>query len=266
MKRNVNNNKINFHNNKSDKFNPNDVLKSLVSLCAYQKMSSKPKNLRLMLSSDDETNEMELDHHPHVETNYKYSVLNHFQSKNVKDNEKQSPSLNSINITNNSPPINENINQNKLIQPKNKIKIPPIVITKYELTNQEEFISDLEKILTGEFNLKFIKDGFKIFTETEDDYKKLKNFLKDIEYFTYTRKNDKLKKLVLKASPNMNVDYIKNKLIEQDVNVINCFNLKSYKNNNSYSYLIHLANQVEINKVKKNRIYWQNSSKMGKFL
>lgn len=123
-------------------------------------------------------------------------------------------------------------------------------MSNYEITDQDGFIQYLETVIK-DFNIKFLHNCFKIFTNSLEDYDRLKREFKNIEYYTFTLKNNKIKKLVLKAAPNMNVNSIQEKLIANNINVLSCVNLKSTKNRNSYSYLVSFPNETDLHTVKK---------------
>lgn len=201
--------------------------------------------------TNSESSDMEYEHQPNITTRNKFSPLRLLLPK-----EKDKPANASPEQVDNASEV-PNANKTENVTPKSskKIKIPPIVITEYDLNNQEKFINDLDRVLKNEFHLKFYKDCFKIFTNDIDDYCKLKDYLKNVQYFTYTMKQDKVKKLVLKASPNMDTEVIIENLKNKDINALSCINLKSAKNNNSYSYLVTFANEVEINVVKKSNLW-----------
>lgn len=78
-------------------------------------------------------------------------------------------------------------------------KIPPIVL-KTEIKNVDEFYSGLQKI-TKNIHLRSFNTSKQIFTYTKEDFDKTKAYLieKNFEFFTYTHKQELLKKLVLKG-------------------------------------------------------------------
>nr|CAI5817893.1 unnamed protein product [Callosobruchus analis]CAI5846541.1 unnamed protein product [Callosobruchus analis] len=60
---------------------------------------------------------------------------------------------------------------------------------------------------------------------------------------TYTKEEDKVKRIVMKAVPNMDLDDIKEDLLKKNIVLTNCTPLVG-RGNNSYSYLLSLHKNV----------------------
>lgn len=123
-------------------------------------------------------------------------------------------------------------NKTKNTTTKKKKKISPIVITG-ALREHKKFTSQIKEILKS--------DNFRLITmlENEEDKQMLTKAFKkiNVSYHTFTLYDDKAKKVVVKAAPNMDINEIKDELIEQGIRVRNCTKLNG-KNPNSFSYLV----------------------------
>lgn len=137
--------------------------------------------------------------------------------------------------------------------PKNEVvKLPPVKITS-KIKDYAILHKRLSEILKGEYSVRYLNSTINVHTTTKSDFNALKEDLKasNTEFFTYTPKNEREKKIVLKAAPNLLPTVITDILKAQDIEIKNCTALNSKKKNAvSTSYLISTTNDANIKKLR----------------
>lgn len=136
--------------------------------------------------------------------------------------------------------------------PKKKLWIPPVIIP--GTLDDYKMMCDTIKKVTGNDNFRIYANSkeTKIQVFTEEDRNKLTAGLKtdDVPHHTYATRNERTKKIVLKAAPNMDVQEIRDELAQKGLLIKNCTKLKS-KNPYSFSYLITTDITENLNNIKK---------------
>lgn len=130
--------------------------------------------------------------------------------------------------------------------------IPPIVI-KQQVVDYKKFTTDIQGILGHtRFQLKFLRDSVKIFTDTHEEHEKLVQELRDteVDFYSHPRREEKLKKIVLKAAPNMETNEILETIKENNLNAKACVPMKG-RSSRPFSYLVSLSQDTKINDVRK---------------
>nr|CAI5865070.1 unnamed protein product [Callosobruchus analis] len=133
-----------------------------------------------------------------------------------------------------------------------KPRVPPIIITG-EIGEYKTFINKIRSIIQSDnFNVKFNKNNAKVSISDIENFDVLRKELINSKtpHHTYTKEEDKVKRIVMKAAPNMDLDDIKVDLLKKNIMLTNCTPLVG-RGNNSYSYLLSLQRNVNIQNVKK---------------
>lgn len=149
----------------------------------------------------------------------------------------------------------------------NETKPPPIIITS-KIQDYKQFHNEIENMLNGrKYQIDYQRNSTIIKTFNVNDFNILKQSLAQgkVECFTYTMKNEKQHKVVLKASPHMEPDEIKNYFKTQNITVTNCTKLQSRKQGvQSSSFLISTNNKDQIkqltstNEIEHTRLRWES--------
>lgn len=138
--------------------------------------------------------------------------------------------------------------------PENKRKwIPPITITN-KCEDYSKLVKEIRTILEHDkFQIQLNRNNTKIFVYTNDDFDKITfEFTQlKVQYFTLTRKEDKVKKVVLKAPPTWKSDEILQNLQKEGKLVNEVIPLKSRKRDITHSYLVTLPAEQKINELKE---------------
>lgn len=132
--------------------------------------------------------------------------------------------------------IEENTSQ-KLAKEKTT-EIPPIMPT--EGLDYKQVLTELKKIVDiDQFRIQYLKRNVKIFAR-HDTLRQAETPL-----FTYIRKQDKVKKIVFKGSPNLEILVILRELREAQIEPTESMQLKARNNKPSHSYLIIVPNHIQ---------------------
>nr|CAH7739631.1 unnamed protein product [Callosobruchus chinensis] len=124
-------------------------------------------------------------------------------------------------------------------------------------------------IKSDNFTIKFNKNNLQVMLPDSEKLETLKKEFaeSDTPYHSFTNENDKFKKIVMKAAPNMNIGDMKEDLSKKNINVKECISLKSKTSNQSRSYLITVPHTInmqditKINAVSNIKVQWQRFSK-----
>lgn len=130
--------------------------------------------------------------------------------------------------------------------------IPPVIIAG-PLRNYSFMCKRIEEA-TGNDNFRLTSNTkeTRIILQTENDRQKVMKNLKDdnMPFHSYQARENRTKKVVLKAAPNMDPEEIKKDLSDKGIQVTNCIKMKS-KNPYSFSYLVTTPREENISSVKK---------------
>lgn len=159
--------------------------------------------------------------------------------------------------TDENNPSTSSSNVNAPQQSTKRNWIPPITILN-SVSDYSKCISDIRTELGHDnFNIRLNGNNTKIFTYNNNDFDKLiKNFKdNDIKYYTLSRQEEKIKKIVLKAPPSWDGDEIKTNLENQGNKIKEIIPLKTRKQGVvSHSYLITVPVDQKLNDLKQTKI------------
>lgn len=136
----------------------------------------------------------------------------------------------------------------------------------------EVFQNKIKNITNGDCRIQYGSRNTKIFVNDMNTFKELNNkLINNVEFYSFTPKNEKLNKIVLKAAPNLKPDYICDQLKQHNIQPSDCIQLKSKKDNHlSSSYLISIPKEAGYNNIKQVdalehlKIKWESYSKKNK--
>lgn len=163
--------------------------------------------------------------------------------------------------------LNDNDNQTSSTSkaPPKPVKIPPIILNG-ALNDYTSFIDFLKKLLKhNNFHVAFNATAVRIHTRSKEDHNLVcEKLFKDGKAFhTFSYRDEKVKKMVMKAAPNMNVKEIQDELEQHEtVEVISVVPLRGRAAIN-FSYLItfksttELGKVLEISNIQHLRIHWE---------
>lgn len=146
-----------------------------------------------------------------------------------------------------------NVNSHNEVAKEEKIhRPPPIVIYSY-IQNHMQSIENIKKNLSGELTIKNKGSRLILHTQNRADYDKLKTIVTDakINYHTYTPKEDRDHKLVLKnLPPNISREEIMEDLKEKGVVVSNVTQMIKRSSDNQVRplplYIVTMKNTYKI--------------------
>lgn len=150
-------------------------------------------------------------------------------------------------------------------------KFPPIFINQ-ELQDPRNFIENIKKTCTSVF-FKVIRGQTAITARNEEDFNLVQEKLNDlhVQYYTYTPKEEKNRKLVLKGIQGnvYTAEEIKANLIAQSNSVVDIVQFKSRKDQHLLDiYLVSFAWDTNLSQMKKKirycldyQIYWEEHRK-----
>lgn len=126
---------------------------------------------------------------------------------------------------------NSNTNTNK--------KISPVVVTQ-RINSYTEFHNKLKIILKNHFYIRYNKSEIKITPTTEADKNKLIQELQlfKMEYYTFTPRDQRRKKIVVKAASFMSEQEVKDEIIRESgfqANEVQCTKLRGTLHNSAHS-------------------------------
>lgn len=163
----------------------------------------------------------------------------------------------------------KNQSSKQTTQQTKKIWVPPIVIFE-KIGNYQDFNRDIFKQL-GHNNFlvsyKTTKTIIKV-QRPEDRTKLMEDFHKSkILFHTFTPEEEKTKKIVMKAGPNMNIQTLKEDLKAKGQDVNDIIKLKTHRNDISFSYLVTvnkkqpLQDLRNIRNIHQCQITWEKYNK-----
>lgn len=150
---------------------------------------------------------------------------------------------------------NSDHSQDQEIQKKPQ-QMPPIVVTS-NINNVKQFYEDIKQQSKAEtIHFKSYKDTKQIITYNKNDYSEIQKYLesKEIQFYAYTLKEDKPKKLCLKGiDKSYDVTDIYNDILKLTSEVIKVVQLKSLKDKKEMLnvYLVYFKSVCDINVIVK---------------
>lgn len=152
-------------------------------------------------------------------------------------------------------------------------KCPPVIVTD-KVKHPNIFHRKMKEIMKEKFVIKYYKDEIKITTNEPNDYRNLISTLKaeQIEFYTYTPKEDTMKKIVVKAACFTTEEEIKSRLsadhkLKQEE--IQCLKMKG-KGQNTHSFLVSVPKRINLKDIKKTseldhiKLEWQTYLRKSK--
>ncbi|XP_057662501.1 uncharacterized protein LOC130897585 [Diorhabda carinulata] len=144
--------------------------------------------------------------------------------------------------------------------PKKREKTLPPLVLLGTIPKYDEIVKEITHIIgSRDFRLVINRNRreTKIHSNNKEHYDKVKNEFKQSqsEFFTYTDRDEILKKLVMKAAPDLSLEAIKEEMLsEHHIKVEKIIAMKSRKENiESHSYLLHFKKEVNLKEVKNIR-------------
>ena len=142
-------------------------------------------------------------------------------------------------------------------------RIPPLVITD-KLENYTTNIEGIRKFITEPFKVRYSRGHLKIFTNSLQDYTKLKNALlqQKVAFYTHTLKEQKPIHLVIKGLPLIDESIIAKELEEKGIKCKKVILLKT-KKETAPMYMVTFEKGTDLNEVRKIKtiyyvgIFWE---------
>lgn len=140
--------------------------------------------------------------------------------------------------------------------PKKSQQMPPIVVTS-NINNVKQFYDEIKHQSKAEtIHFKSYKDTKQIITYNKNDYCEIQKYLesKQVQFYAYTLKEDKPKKLCLKGiDKSYDVTDIYNDILELTSDVIKVVQLKSLKDKKELLnvYLVYFKSVCDVNVIVK---------------
>lgn len=160
-------------------------------------------------------------------------------------------------------------NQRPSTVTKKPARVPPIILPK-PIGDYGTFCQQVRNVIGGQdFTVRHNAKNTKIFVSSIAAAETLMQSLKkdEVEFYTHPTRDETVKRIVMKAAPNMDVNDIKEELMDQNYDIRDVKCLRG-KQQNPYSYLITVAKSVNIGDLKRkvNRVgytgvRWQTYSK-----
>lgn len=148
-----------------------------------------------------------------------------------------------------------------------KEKLPPIVVTQ-KVNDFKRFNSEIRSIIT-DYTIRYLKNTVNVYTFNKSDFTRLINEFRksNVSHYTYTTKDEKQKKLVMKAAPDMDTEEVKKQIEANNIKVNECKQLLNKAGQPSQSYLIYtdvstnLRNLKQIRRIGNVHTKWENYAK-----
>lgn len=162
--------------------------------------------------------------------------------------------------------VNDDADEQVVVQAKKKEIIPPITMLKCSTVELHEICNTLK---IENFNVRKVSIGIKVFCQSKEDYDKLVTYSKGkLEFFEYESKNDKPFKAILLGMDKHDPQFIKSKLINKGLNVLDVklVHKKSKANYEITLYVVYFKKQtITLRELKQNycnieymRVKWEH--------
>lgn len=159
--------------------------------------------------------------------------------------------------------VSKNININQFVarnhpeRSKQKVRIPPIVITK-PFVHPNEAIPNIAKMLKGKAIFKILKEGYNVTLESLEDHNTLKEFLakQKLPFYTFTTLDKKPLRLVLKGVHHTYTpDDIIDDLSTKNVKVLSVQPMYGKGKINMDMFIVNFEQGTKINELTKSIKY-----------
>lgn len=141
-------------------------------------------------------------------------------------------------------------------EPKQKIALPPPFVVYNYIQDHVSSVNKIRAKLTDDIAIKYKGNRIILQTYNKEDYSTVKQIITDskMEYHTYTPKEDKDHKLVLKnLPPSISVDEIKTDLINKNIEVKSVIQITKKMSDNTIKplplYIVTVSNKIKIKDV-----------------
>lgn len=197
-------------------------------------------------TSHDDSNQKSCNVNPNIPVSNPFGLLNIITETDMDT----SPS------TNNAPQGQQIQHQN--VKPKQtsakNLRPPPIIITS-KIENYKIFHQHTSSICNN-VRIQYLPKEVKIYASTLDEHYKLFNEFKkqNVQCYTFTPKQERTNKIVVKAAPFYTGEEKKNHLVESGLQVSDCVKLKTSNKLNertAHSFLCTALKSTPINELKK---------------
>lgn len=182
----------------------------------------------------------------------KITKLHHMET-NTSQPVKTTNKFGILNQTTTEDEMSDNTNNQQNVTNNKRKWIPPIIVAD-PIINYAEFMSDLQEILGhNNFNVKYRRTNSQITTVNMEDRKKIIKAFQDngIHGHSYTPEEEKVKKIVMKGAPNMDIGKLKQDIEDQGPKIENITYLKTKRGDESFSYLITVKKEVNLQNIRK---------------
>lgn len=129
-------------------------------------------------------------------------------------------------------------------------KMPPIVVT-HKVDDLQHFHTTIKSIAKNICKIRYLTNSINIQTFSKEDFQNIKAALKSehVDSFAHSPKDERFKKIVLKAAPFLLTEDIKDTLRANNIDVIDCIPMKSKKTGKqSSSFLVTTNNATNLKK------------------
>lgn len=153
-------------------------------------------------------------------------------------------------LTNTQEKPENNTNDNQTVS-KKPAYVPPVVLAR-AVIDHSTLCSKIRQTIGNDFSVRYTNKNTKIFAKSKEMAAALKQRLRDdlVHFHTFTPRDERLKNIVMKAAPNMDVAEISDELKQNGFDVMEVVNLKN-GSGYSYSYLIKVPKTVNLGVLKQ---------------
>lgn len=136
--------------------------------------------------------------------------------------------------------------------------------------NYRLLIEGLKKLVRPEdFSVQYMRNEVKIFSNNMEVHDKIRTGLQTAQtpFYTYTKKENKVKKMVFKGPPNLEIHHIMRELKEAQLEPQEVIKMKASNDKESYSYLVTVPNHIQLKQIRQTRnidqaiIRWESYAK-----
>lgn len=166
-------------------------------------------------------------------------------------------------LINEELPVTKPAGNPSVSQPK-KEKMPPIIVT-HKIQNFKQFNAEVKSIIS-DYSIRYLKNSVNIYTSNKGDFTKLINEFRNskVGHYTFSTKDEKQKKIVMKAAPDMDIEEVKKTMTENHFPINECKQLLNKAGQPSQSYLIYtdvstnLRDLKQVRKIGNVQAKWEN--------
>lgn len=146
------------------------------------------------------------------------------------------------------------------------IRLPPIIVTS-KILDFAKFNREIRNLVADRYTIRYLNKSINIYAETKQDFYNIQKELKkdNVEYHSFTPKDEREQKFIVKAAPTTDPDLIKTIAENNNLPINNCIQLKSRKTGQpSTSFLIHAPKKTplqdfkQIQAIDNIRVRWEH--------